>query len=212
VQIASRRAELPATMAAFAAGELSMDQVAPIAAKVPAWAEEEAARLARNATVAQLRKVAARYPFAEHVPPDDPPVEPPVVESVSLYPDDDGSWRLSGRLDAEHGRILDAALREATDALFQRDGEPVTLVDALVESPSGAWTPWATPPAGTATGSTSTSTPTAPPPTTRAATCPSGCGAWPAATAPSRPSGNARAARSGCRPRPRRSRRSCAAT
>jgi hypothetical protein len=61
------------------------------------------------------------------------PVEAPVVESLSLYPDDDGSWRLSGRLDADHGRILDAALREAKDALFQRDGDPVTLVDALVE-------------------------------------------------------------------------------
>lgn len=139
VQLASRREELPVTVAALTAGELSLDQVLPIAAKVPAWAEAEVAELARHATPSQLRRVVARYPFAEQVPPDDappapaPPVPPPVEESVSLFPEDDGSWRLKGRLNAEHGRILDAALREAKDALFQREGERVTAADALAE-------------------------------------------------------------------------------
>jgi hypothetical protein len=136
VKLASRRAELPCTMAAFEAGELSVDQVAPIAAKVPAWAEEEAANLAKHATVSQLRQVVARYAFKEQVPPEgDPePTSPSEVEeSVALYAEDDGSWRLSARLNAEHGAILDAALREAKDSLFQRTGERVTSVDALAE-------------------------------------------------------------------------------
>jgi hypothetical protein len=134
VQLASRRDELPGTMAAFAAGELSVDQVAPIAAKVPQWAEAEVCTLARNATVTQLRSVVASYPFDGQVPPEERSDrrEPPEPH-VSLYPQDDGSWKLTGRLDADHGRLLDAAISEARDALFRRTGEPATSAEALAE-------------------------------------------------------------------------------
>jgi len=54
-------------------------------------------------------------------------------ETVSLFRNDDGRWDLSGHLDAEHGAILDAALREAKDALFEQNGEAATWADALVE-------------------------------------------------------------------------------
>jgi 5-methylcytosine-specific restriction endonuclease McrA len=138
VRIAERRAELPATIAALDAGELAVDQVTPIAARVPAWAEAEVAELAHHATVSQLQRVVSKYPFHKQVPPpDDPPPAPPPpdheVETLSLYPDDDGMWRLSAKLNAEQGRLLDAALREANDALFRRDGQRATLVEALTE-------------------------------------------------------------------------------
>jgi hypothetical protein len=46
---------------------------------------------------------------------------------------DDGRWELRGELEADHGAVLDAALREAHDALFQRDGVRASKADALVE-------------------------------------------------------------------------------
>jgi hypothetical protein len=50
-----------------------------------------------------------------------------------MWHGDDGRWELRGELDAEHGAIVDAALREAQDALFRRDGVKASKVDALVE-------------------------------------------------------------------------------
>jgi hypothetical protein len=56
-----------------------------------------------------------------------------VEEFLSLWQDDDGSFRLSGRLDADAGMIVQAALDEARDRLFQRGDFGVGLAEALVE-------------------------------------------------------------------------------
>ena len=50
-----------------------------------------------------------------------------------MWHGDDGRWELRGELDADHGAILNTALREAQDALFQRDGVVASKVEALVE-------------------------------------------------------------------------------
>ena len=136
VTVAKRRGELPVTFAAFDAGELSLDQVVPIATRAPRWADGELCEFAKLATVTQLRRVLRSYDF----PPDpttdddDQPAggwEP--VELLSLWHGDDGRWELRGELDADHGAMLNTALREAQDALFQRDGVVVSQVEALVE-------------------------------------------------------------------------------
>jgi hypothetical protein len=129
VAIARRRSELPATIAAFERGELSVDQVAPIARRVPAWAEAEVSGFARYATVSQLQEVVAKYPFE----PEPVPEAAKRGESVSMSKQHDGTWRLSGRLDADHGAIVDAALREAQDALFQATNRSASKAEALVE-------------------------------------------------------------------------------
>jgi hypothetical protein len=56
-----------------------------------------------------------------------------VEEFLSLWQDDDGSFRLSGRLDADAGMIVQAALNEARDRLFQRGAFGAGLAEALVE-------------------------------------------------------------------------------
>jgi hypothetical protein len=56
-----------------------------------------------------------------------------VEEFLSLWQDDNGSFRLSGRLDADAGMIVQAALDEARDRLFQRGDFGAGLVEALVE-------------------------------------------------------------------------------
>jgi hypothetical protein len=61
------------------------------------------------------------------------PVPSVVEEFLSLWQDDDGSFRLSGRLDADAGMIVQAALDEARDRLFQRGGFGAGLAEALVE-------------------------------------------------------------------------------
>lgn len=138
VRLAERRDELPAVMARFDAGELSVDQTATVARLAPAWADAEIAELASHATVRQLSTICRA--FAQVTPPDgehaDPAPEPRAVrvpEHVTLTQRDDGVWRLSGQLDTDRGLIVDAALREARDRLIADGQTDVTWADALVE-------------------------------------------------------------------------------
>ena len=78
--------------------------------------------MATVATVAQLRVMVRA---ARPAPKPDPGDEP--TESVAGWFDDDGRYHLRGELDPDHGRIVDAALSEARDALFH-DGQAERVV------------------------------------------------------------------------------------
>jgi len=66
--VARRAAELPTVMDQFAAGQLSLDQVAVVARYAPAHVEASVAEFAVHASVPQLRRALSRYSF-------DPPAE-----------------------------------------------------------------------------------------------------------------------------------------
>ena len=151
VRLAEARQSHPEVMAGFADGALSQDQAA-IATKAPAYLDHWFAEVATAATVAQLRVMvrAAR--------PAPPVVDEERAESVAGWFDDEGRYHLRAELDADHGRIVDAALTEARDALFHHGQVDVSWADALVEiaqrSLDGA--PEA---GGNGSGSTGSSTP-----------------------------------------------------
>ncbi|MDQ3469672.1 MAG: DUF222 domain-containing protein [Actinomycetota bacterium] len=128
VRLARARVTHPQTMAVFADGAISFDQAA-IAVKAPGYLDGEFAELAQYATVAQLRLLVRA---AKPSPCPKPPAPDP-VESLSGWFDDDGRYHLRGDLDPDHGRIVDAALGEARDALFQAGQTDVTTAEALVE-------------------------------------------------------------------------------
>ncbi len=157
VRIATRAGELPVTTAAFGAGSLSEDQVAPIAAHVPAAHDAELADFARHATAAQVGKVAREYSFTPPVPdpaaPTADPVPDPVpgdrddANEVSFGFDGDGRWHLRAHLDTEQGALAQRALEACRDAEFwarHPDAEPdarptgVTWADALVRMADAA--------------------------------------------------------------------------
>jgi len=131
VQLARRRGSLPATFRSLDDGELSVDQVTVVARHTPPEVDEEVAALARLATVSQLRRSLRRYEFEE--PAADPAVVEPDPSFVTGWFDDRGGYRIRARLDADAGTIVDAALREARDALFHEHDEPATGADALLE-------------------------------------------------------------------------------
>jgi HNH endonuclease len=127
VQLAEVRQTHPEVMEAFAAGALSQDQAA-IATKAPSYLDGWFAEVATVATVAQLRVMVRA---ARPAPP--PRVDEEPAESLAGWFDDDGRFHLRGELDPEHGRIVDAALTEARDALFHAGQADVSWADALVE-------------------------------------------------------------------------------
>jgi hypothetical protein len=126
----------PVVFAAFEGGELAVDQVAA-ATKAPAWTDTQMCMLAKHATVHQLAKIVRSYQFDDPPhPTDDPEPEAP-GESVAGWFDSAGRYHLNAELDADHGRVVDAAVREAKDRLFHDlpvdQRRQVSNVDALVD-------------------------------------------------------------------------------
>ena len=127
VAVAEAKVSHPLTAGVFGEGGLSLDQAA-LAVSAPAYLDGQFADLAVVSTVAQLRIElrAAR-------PTPDPDRGEAAVESVSSWFDDDGRYHLAGDLDADRGRLVDAALTEARGRLFSDGHSAVTGADALVD-------------------------------------------------------------------------------
>lgn len=140
-RVAKRLDELPCTVAALCAGELSLDQATVIARYVPAAYDESAASVGRGMTVAQLRRTMRRYGYdADLVDADDRPA--PVPERSVITGTDEVGWWGRLRLSADVGAVVDQAIRATTDDLRRQaslDGtaegaeEPdVVLADGVV--------------------------------------------------------------------------------
>jgi hypothetical protein len=136
-RLARAKASHPKVMATFGEGLLSLDQVT-VATKAPAYLDADFAQLAQVCTVTQLR-LAVRAARPAPPPPasaDDNDSDSDVGvggERVEGWFDDDGRYQLRGVLDPDHGRLVDAALSEARDALFHAGQTTVSWADALVE-------------------------------------------------------------------------------
>ncbi|WP_158412298.1 HNH endonuclease signature motif containing protein [Ilumatobacter nonamiensis] len=171
--VARRAHEFPTCVEMLKAGELSLDQIAPIVRHAPGWSDSQIGQLAAKCTVAQISKVAREYSWSSHEAGDiaDPtagatsaPVDGSDASEASradegangdgestgssgkqtavrVGPDDeawfgwgdDGRFRLHANVAADTGLVLEAALTEARDALFRRNGGDVDTVDVLTE-------------------------------------------------------------------------------
>jgi len=136
VRLAERAEELPRTLAALAAGELTVDQATEVARHVPARYDESAARVASCCTVKQLRQA---LPCYRDPKPDDGSGSDE-RRSVSTRVDEHGWWGRF-RLPEAEGAIVDQALKAMYEDLKRQarrdapdgvDPEPVNAADALV--------------------------------------------------------------------------------
>ena len=134
VRLADAKTTHPELSTLFADGELTVDQAA-VAVKVEPRHDHRVAEMAPLATVNQLR-VIVRCSLPAEPAPADPgrlaPSEP--ADTVSTWTGDDGRFHLHADLSADHGHIVDAALRAARDRLRQEaPGARITWVDALLD-------------------------------------------------------------------------------
>ena len=143
VLLASRREELPVTMGLLALGQLTLEQAAVIAKHAPAVFDASVAELAQFATVPQIRKAISRYVFAPDSPPGSPQspdatpdqrvIDPPELQ---MGYERNGTFWLRFTAPADVGALVEAAVKEAKDALFTAGsaaGARPTYGDALVE-------------------------------------------------------------------------------
>jgi len=118
VRVARRLVELPLIRAAFAEGELSYSKVRALTRVENVEREQELLDLARHATASQLERLVRAYRgvvAAERIAAGGRP-----ERWLSFDHADDGSLLLRGRLPAEEGALVMAALEAAQDWLAQR--------------------------------------------------------------------------------------------
>ncbi|HEX6652501.1 MAG TPA: DUF222 domain-containing protein [Thermoleophilaceae bacterium] len=134
VRVARRLAELPLITAAFGRGELSYSQVRAMSRVATPEVEESMLELARFSTAAQLERMLRGYRgvVERELSPDE-------RTHGSAYlvceHDDDGSLLLRGRLPAEEGALMLAALEAARDSLrAEPDGDADPEREAAAES------------------------------------------------------------------------------
>lgn len=136
VHVAGRRTDFPRVIAAFDAGELSLEQVAELT-KAPAWADAKVLDWGRVATVARLRKTIRKEFFTGPPDDDDEDVAEPDPatdrDRLSTGGTDDHRWRINGELDLGRGSAIDAALIEARESLFEQGQTSISTADCLVE-------------------------------------------------------------------------------
>jgi Domain of unknown function (DUF222)/HNH endonuclease len=141
VRVARRLQELPRVREAFAAGELSYCKTRAITRVATAQTEQQLVTLARYASGAQLEKLVRSYrgALAATVPAASRAHE---LRYLRWDWNEDGSLRLQGRLPADAGALLVAALEQAeqpstapTDAptqTYEADPAAARRADALI--------------------------------------------------------------------------------
>ncbi|MCU1370265.1 MAG: hypothetical protein JWO77_1459 [Ilumatobacteraceae bacterium] len=142
VKVAERAGDLPHTIAALSAGELTVDQAAVVARNVPTRYDESAARVARCCTVKQLRQALPHYRDPKPGERDrGSETDPDGRGSLSTSYDETGYHLRLHLSDAAQGAIVDQALKAMHEDLKRQartaapDGgtpQPVYATDALV--------------------------------------------------------------------------------
>ena len=131
VRVAGRRAEFPVTFETFRRGELTFDQVAAVTRAQP-WMDQRLSAIATCATVTQINKIVRSY-RDEQTDDHDDERDDEHASRCSVGVSNEGRLQVRADLDAEGGVIVDTALAEARDALFQSGRTDVTWADTLVE-------------------------------------------------------------------------------
>ena len=135
VRVARRLRELPLIRAAFAEGELSYSKVRALTRVENVEREQDLLDLARHATASQLDRLLRAYHgvvAAERAAAGEPP-----ERWITFDHADDGSLLLRGRLPAEEGALVMAAIEAARDRLAQRDVPAGTPDGREVDVPAG---------------------------------------------------------------------------
>lgn len=126
VRVARRLEEMPVVQAVFARGELSYSKVRALTRVEDVADEDELVELARHATGAQLERLVRAY--RRVLSAEDGAGRAWDERSLSWSFDDDGAVVLRGRLPAEQGALVIAALEAAREQLPQAtmDAEDVS--------------------------------------------------------------------------------------
>ena len=111
--------DLPETSAAMARGELSFAKVRALTRVATAENEQTLLDVARSGTAAQLERVVRAWKRFGRLDEIEHEQRRHAARSLSIFPDEDGSYQVRGKLDPEIAALLMRAIDAASDALYR---------------------------------------------------------------------------------------------
>ena len=129
VRVARRLVGLPETSAAMGRGELSFSQVRALTRVARPDNERELLELARGATAAQLERMIRGWKRGTRRDEAELERERHATRTFSVFPDEEGTYLVRGRLDPEVAALLMRAVKAASDALYREDPNPFETQD-----------------------------------------------------------------------------------
>ncbi len=124
VRVARALASLPGVSQAMSRGEMSYSKIRALTRVADETNETELLELARHATAAHMERLVRAWRRVDRLEKAEAEGERHRSRFVDLFPDEDGSWVLRGRLDPEVGALLQKALEWAGEALFRQEMGP----------------------------------------------------------------------------------------
>ncbi len=121
VRTARALVDLPATSACMERGELSFSQVRALTRIATPENEEDLLEFASGCTTAQLERIVRSWRPGSREDEATRERERHETRTFSVFPDDDGMYRVKGRLEPEVAAVLMRAIEAASDALYRRD-------------------------------------------------------------------------------------------
>ena len=126
VRVARALGSLPHISAVMERGELSYSKVRALTRVATADNEAELLELARCATASHVERVVRAWRRVDGLQEAEEDRARHESRHVELYPDEDGSWVLRGRLDPEVGALVEKALEWERQELYGKRLEPGT--------------------------------------------------------------------------------------
>ncbi len=121
VRTARALVDLPATSACMERGELSFSQVRALTRIATPENEEDLLELARGCTTAQLERIVRGWRPGSRKDEATRERERHETRTFSVFPDEDGMYRVKGRIEPEVAAVLMRAIEAASDALYRRN-------------------------------------------------------------------------------------------
>lgn len=120
MRVARALPELPRISQAMERGELSFSKVRALTRVATPENEARLLELARHGTTAHVEQVVRAWRRVDRLEEGALERARHEARALTLYPDEDGSWVLRGRLDPEVGALLRKALDAASEELYRR--------------------------------------------------------------------------------------------
>jgi Domain of unknown function (DUF222)/HNH endonuclease len=120
VRVARALEELPGTNAAMAQGALAFSQVRALTRVAEPDTEEDLLALAEGCTTAQLERVVRAWKRGSRKDEAEQERERHNSRTLSVFPDEEGMYVVTGLLDPEVGVLLMRAIEAASDALYRK--------------------------------------------------------------------------------------------
>jgi hypothetical protein len=136
VRVARALGTLPVLAGALARGEISYAKIRAITRVATPETEERLLAVARAGTAEHVERIVRGWRRVDRQAERDETKRQHVTRTLQVYPDDDGTVVVRGRLTAEAGALLMRALDAARERLYQRrrepadDGEQMVVVSA----------------------------------------------------------------------------------